>query len=242
MAKHNEDVFACEPVVHDAFCDLNYTRLSRRRLLTYLQQFRVATKPSEIAFKGAMRTMSDGILFVSTDTPNLDPMTRVGLPHRARQELMREQQMFDLSVQCVEVAFSTALFTAEDVRGHHASLHRMCKLCIRFLWHLLRGNSTARQHAVRFVPTLQAKLEYSLRVASTLTEIFTDNDQLLDSIDDDMVASFIRLIRQPGGRQERFLSFLSQFPHDRWSSSEDCACPKSTVRLPPSGGRSSCTR
>lgn len=208
LYKHNEDVFACEPVVHKAFCDLLYVCMVKRRLLTYLGRLRTAAKAGDVSFKAISRLVSDLIIFVSTDTPNLDAMTREGLPHKPRQMLMREQGLLDISLRCVTAPLDCAFFTTEDIAGKHQALHRLSKLFMRFKWHLLRQNNANRLYAARFVSQLQSMLAFNIRVAQVLTEVFTDNDQLLDSIDDGMVESFLALIRKENGRQERFLNFL----------------------------------
>ena len=69
--------------------------------------------------------------------------------------------------------------------------------------------------ARRYVKDLQGWLGYGIGVASTLTEIFTDNEQLLDSIDDETVACFLELLRGDGGRQARYVEFLTTLCHSR---------------------------
>ena len=136
------------------------------------------------------------------------------MPHKARQMLVREQRLMDVALSCVDEACRSELFTLDDLAGRHQALHRTCRLCMRFSWHLLRQNNANRLYAARFVASLQEKLAYNIRVTQVLTEIFTDNDELLDSIDDAMVASFLTLIRE-NGRHERFLNFLIQLCRSR---------------------------
>ena len=99
--KYNEDVFACERVEHDTYADLQYTRKMKRRLHVYLEQLLATSRvPDNTVFKQVIRIVSDLIIFVSTNTPNLDAMTREGLPHCARQHLLREQFLIDIRCAC----------------------------------------------------------------------------------------------------------------------------------------------
>lgn len=80
---------------------------------------------------------------------SLDALTREGLPHRDRQLLLREEQVFDLCLRCTDALVQGGHFTRADVRGGHKTLHRACKLFMRLCWHLLRDNNTNRQYAVQ---------------------------------------------------------------------------------------------
>lgn len=60
---------------------------------------------------------------------------------------------------------------------------------------------------MRYVPNLQAQLGVGIGAAKSLTEVFADNDELLDRVDDAMVGSFLRLIREER-RGENFINFL----------------------------------
>jgi hypothetical protein len=188
----------------------------KQHLLAFMRQLLIAVKAAEINFKAVQRIIGDLINFVTVETNNRDVMTREGLPHRSRQILMREQFLFDIFLRCVGVPFErTDLFQAEDIRGGNPSLHRVCSLFMRLAWHVLRSNSLNRVYAARFVRELQSRLGFEIQAARTLTEVFTDSDQLLDSIDDAMVAQFIDLIRRPGGRQDLFVQFLIHLCHSK---------------------------
>ena len=41
-----------------------------------------------------------------------------------------------------------------------------------------------KTYAVRFVGTLQSQLSYGIMAAQTLTEVFADNEELLEKVDD----------------------------------------------------------
>ena len=58
---------------------------------------------------------------------------------------------------------------------------------------------------MRFVPSLQGQLGYGLRAAGTLTEVFADNEQLLDKVTD---------ARRPFTPRRRSIH-TSQFPLHR---------------------------
>ena len=202
-------VFACEPVAHSAFCDLLFINSCKQQLLKFMGQLRNAREVAEINFKAVQRVIGDLIFFVTTETHNRDVMTREGLPHRSRQMLMREQFLFDICLHCVGAAFDR-FGKNYNIRRDNPSLHRVLSLFMRVSWHVLRSNSLNRLYAASFVPELQSKLGFEIQAARTLTEIFTDSDQLLDSIDDAMVRQFIELIRGEGGRQDLYVQFLIQ--------------------------------
>lgn len=46
-----------------------------------------------------------------------------------------------------------------------------------------------------------------MRASETLREVFVDNATMLDMVDDDHIARFLRLIRT-AGREQRFVQFL----------------------------------
>lgn len=62
--------------------------------------------------------------------------------------------------------------------GPHAAgvLQTTLKISQRLFWNMLRGCNANRVHAACYVNQLQTLLGYSIGVANTLTEIFTDND------------------------------------------------------------------
>ena len=158
-------------------------------------------------------TITDLIYFV-TISDILDPILREGLPHLSRQLLLREQQVLDRAMECIQVPFKHhykfSELSSEKARNKPSvkPLHRMGVLCQRLARHILRENTANKIYAMRFVPSLQGQLGYGLRAAGTLTEVFADNEQLLDKVTDENVAMFINLIRQ-NGRQGRFVKFLN---------------------------------
>ena len=122
---------------------------------------------------------------------------------------MREQHLLDICMLCVAVPFEKGSpFSTEDIQGGHHALHQTCRLAQRLLWQMLRQCNANRRYASKYVSQMQVLLGYSIGVASTLTEVFTDNEELLDSIDDQTIEFFLELIRGEDGRQARYLDFL----------------------------------
>ena len=62
--------------------------------------------------------------------------------------------------------------------------------------HILRECTVNKTYAVRFVGTLQSQLSYGIMAAQTLTEVFADNEELLEKVDDQTVLRFIDLLRE----------------------------------------------
>jgi hypothetical protein len=125
------------------------------------------------------------------------------------QVLLREQHALELCMGCVSAPFAdSSPFSKTDIAGAHRALQTTLKTSQRLFWNMLRGCNANRAYAAKYVAQLQALLGYSIGVASTLTEIFTDNDVLLDTIGDDTISSFIKLIGTGGGRQSRYMDFL----------------------------------
>ena len=205
--RYDHDVFGCTLAQDDYIRDLVFTTSCATVLREHLDAFSQVGK-TELA--QVQRVLSELIFFITTNTTNMDALSREGLPQPERQVLVREQHVLDLCMQWLSAPFDAqrSPFTVEDIKGGHRQLRTALKLAQRLCWNLLRTCPSNREHAADYVPQLQGLLGYSLGVASTLTEIFTDNDVLLDKIDNAVVSSFLDLIRAEGGRQARYLDFL----------------------------------
>ena len=65
----------------------------------------------------------------------------------------------------------------------------MILLSLRLASHVLRDNTANRLYVMKmgYVPLMLSQLGYALKVAPTLTEVFADNEVLLDRVDDDTI-------------------------------------------------------
>ena len=213
--RYDFDVFGCQPVEASYLRDL-YVGAQVVQLNAFIETFRQAArdgKPADIDFEGVQGLLSDLVFFVTCESDNLDVLLREGLPRPRQQVLMREARLVDLCMTVVQVVFETGLFSEADLRGKHRALHVTCKIAQRLLWHMLRQCTPNRMYAAKYVGAMQRLLGYSIGVASTLTEVFTDNEALLDAIEDSTNVVFLDLIRGDGGRQARYLDFLISLCH-----------------------------
>lgn len=207
--RYDFDVFGCQLVEADHLRDVIFATICATDVIIYLEAFAKAADKKDVAFDDILRTLGYLILFVTADSDNFDMLTREGLPRFEQQVLLREQRVLDLCMTCVMAPFSDhSPFTPDDIRGGAKALQRVLKISQRLCWHMLRGCAPNRVHAAPYVERLQGLLGYSIGVANTLTEIFTDNDVLLDSISDPTVAYFLNLIDGNNGRQARYIDFL----------------------------------
>ena len=230
-ALHDEDVFGLQPVGQAQFDDLVYVNSCASIFRSFLEQFSGANGAapphrSQVDLGPITQVLGQMIVFVTiSDNPNVH--TREGLPHAARQLLLREQQILDLAMQCVNAPFKSTfnfesdLATPEARRNPaNAALYSMAVLAQRLSRHTLRECVPNKTYAMRFVHQLQSQLSYGIFAANTLTEVFADNEALLETVDDDIVLMFVRLLREQA-RLARFVDFLIVL----------CQCKGKAVRI-----------
>ena len=177
--------------------DLAYCKTAMLGFQSFIAQFEGQSLYTrrDLDFKNVTATITDLIYFV-TISDILDPILREGLPHPSRQLLLREQQVLDRAMECIQVPFKHhykfSELSSEKARNKPSvkPLHRMGVLCQRLARHILRENTANKIYAMRFVPSLQGQLGYGLRAAGTLTEVFADNEQLLDKVTDARTSPF----------------------------------------------------
>ena len=203
----------------ESFDDVVYVNSCAMILHNFLGQFdysasTVAHLPqrSDVDLGPVTKVLTDMIIFV-TVSDNPDPNTREGMPHPLRQLLLRDQQILELAIQCVIAPFKK-VFSFDDFRTErlrrkpeHVAVHGMAVLAQRLARHILRECTVNKTHAVRFVSTLQSQLSYGIMAAQTLTEVFSDNEELLEQVDDRTVQRFVNLLREQA-RLARFVNFL----------------------------------
>lgn len=212
--QHDEDVFGLQLVPQESIDDLSYVNSCASIFRDFLEQFSASPPPlkGEIDLRAICKVLTDMIIFV-TISDNLDPNTREGLPHLSRQLLLKDQQVLDLAIECVRVPFvevySFADFATERSRRkpENVAIHGMAVLAQRLARHILRECNANKTYAVRFVSLLQSQLTYGIMAAQTLTEVFADNEELLDQVDDDQILRFVSLLRNQA-RLARFVNFL----------------------------------
>ena len=207
--RYDFDMFGCQLVSESYHRDLTFVNGRAEQLQQHVRAFGAATRPADVDFGGVQAVLSDLIISITEETDNLDALTREGLARPVQQVLMRELWLLDLCMQLVSAPFAEGSpFTKADIRGGNRALHITCRLSQHLLWHMLRGCTVNRMYAARYVPKLTTLLGYGIGVAGTLTEIFTDNEALLDKIDDSTIRTFLELIRADGGRHARYVDFL----------------------------------
>jgi len=181
--------------------------------------------------KALGRVAGELIRFV-TVSDNPDPLTREGLPHAARQLILRQRGVLDLVLAAAEAPLTAAgaegagsepsvPSKAQQELSRSASsmatgalpssvkeMKRALTLCMVLFRHLLRGHDANKDYAMRFVPRLQLMLGLGIRSAGALTEVFLENESVLKLVTDKHVAKFISLIREVG-RQARYTKFLT---------------------------------
>jgi hypothetical protein len=224
--RHDEDVFGFVAVPRQQAEDVIYSRCCLARFESFATQFGgLAPSPSErpllmappggaganakseLEWEDAIQTLQALIAWLESDT--------AACPQR--QKLLREQGALDAAVAVGQLPVSSQKFTLNDLATAEARtleenqpLHCTMTLSWRLLSIIVRDNTANRLHAVRkgYVPLMQSQLGYSLDVASTLVQVYSENELLLDSVEDETIRTFVELIRAPGGRKARYLAFL----------------------------------
>ena len=151
-------------------------------------------------------TITDLIYFV-TISDILDPILREGLPHLSRQ--LQGSSRYWTPMECIRCRSSTTTSSRtllrEGAQAVGEALHGWASSASGS-----RGISCARTRRTRSTRCASSpcRASASASAAGTLTEVFADNEQLLDGCAYQNVAMFINLIRQ-NGRQGRFVKFLN---------------------------------
>jgi hypothetical protein len=85
----------------------------------------------------------------------------------------------------------------------------MILLTVRLAQFILRNDVANRAHVVLmgYVPLWQAQLGYALKIAPALSEVFHENEALLDRVEDETIGTYVDLIRN-AGRETRYVDFL----------------------------------
>ena len=210
--RHHADVFGLQQVEPTYFQNLLYARSCNELLHSHSTAVREARDMGQIDLR-VCRVFEELIIFVS-ESENLDATTREGIPIPDRQVLLREQGLLDSALDWVQAIIEATgrhggrIFTQHDISGGKRQLHLTCTLSQRLCWHIMRQHLANRRYSMRFVGRLQSYLPYGILAANTLTEVFADNDELLDTVTDETVRSFLDLITKPNGRRERYMNFL----------------------------------
>ena len=86
--------------------DLAYCKTAMLGFQSFIAQFEGQSLYTrrDLDFKNVTATITDLIYFV-TISDILDPILREGLPHPSRQLLLREQQVLDRAMECIQVPF-----------------------------------------------------------------------------------------------------------------------------------------
>ena len=84
--------------------DLAYCKTAMLGFQSFIAQFEGQSLYTrrDLDFKSVTATITDLIYFV-TISDILDPILREGLPHPSRQLLLREQQVLDRAMECIQV-------------------------------------------------------------------------------------------------------------------------------------------
>ncbi|KAL1510122.1 hypothetical protein AB1Y20_006454 [Prymnesium parvum] len=231
--KRDEDIFGLHLTNDEHYKDLLFARAAVDDFLTFESQFVGEPRPREnINFAPIIKTTSELIKFVTiSDDPN--PLTREGLPHSRRQQLLREQLLLDLAFEAGQMPLADTPYTtwrvltrctreaapftikdhlepkSERLKGNNGKLHAMMLITVRLAQMILREDAANRAHVMKmgYVPLWQAQLGYALKIAPALSEVFSDNELLLDRVADDTIHTYVGLIRN-AGREARYVDFL----------------------------------
>ena len=151
----------------------------KRSVNRFLVEVDGASDGGQLDFAPIKRALSDLIVFVLPDGVHPDPLQRGGRPKRSRQNLFRDQGVYEGLMDIVSVPFEKKLFAVEGLKRTDDIVYT-CELAMRLVTLSLMDNMSNKLRAVPFVPMLQTRLgRYPFNVAQVLTQVFADNDYLL---------------------------------------------------------------
>ena len=206
---HAQDVFVMQRFPRELLDDLDFVNGATDPFENFSLQLagikEGKMRKRDLNYKAITTTLEDLIRHTTTATTNQNPLTREGLPHVPRQTVLLEQGMMSMAMNTVTQLFKDGTFEHSEMldrdRGQKAnpSLRLVGQLSMRLVRHILRDNAASKARGMDHVTALVDLLECDILAADTLTELFKNNEQVVDRIRaDGLVERFIELIRTVG--------------------------------------------
>ena len=122
-----------------------------------------------INFAPVLDALTDFIRFV-TESDNMDPYTREGIPQPRRQRMLAELQVLHLAISCIRAPFDAGLYNPNDLDRRQMAnappdVHAMrsvAVLAMRLVRHSLREHVKNKNNALSLVPSLLHLLPCSI--------------------------------------------------------------------------------
>ena len=162
----------------------------------------------------AQRALTQLIMFC-TKSQDLDPLTRLGVPILRHQQLLLETRVQYIVIKMVSIPFrectsAAALYSlCELEQPANAELRRMCALAYRLLKQMVYGSPSFALCLAEFIPFMQSQLRYCRLAADTLSEMFHNNQRLLEQMPEPLVTCFVQLCTDRA-RQAGQIKLLSE--------------------------------
>ena len=135
-------------------------------------------------FLATQSALTNLVLFC-TESQDMDPMTRGGVPIVKHQMLLLDTNVHSLAIDLLSAPFKEsrgdgAMYTLRDLESpHNAELVRTCALGYRLLRQMVLGSPANALRLASYIPFMQSQIGYFHgAVADTLSEMFHNNRQV----------------------------------------------------------------
>ncbi|KAK3233488.1 hypothetical protein CYMTET_56220 [Cymbomonas tetramitiformis] len=144
-------------------------------------------------------------LMPESSNPNM--LTRDGPTDSLLQDYLRDRNYLDLLIALLEELFQEKAIPPKLIETLPVyGLLYMCQLVYRVLKQACKDHLANKNHLSVHIPVMQQHLGTEMKPANTILEIYCDNKELVQSIEDKHLNQYLELMRR--FRQPRFAEFL----------------------------------
>ena len=136
----------------------------------------------------AAQSVLTSLILYCSDSQDLDPMNRSGVPVVRHQMLLLDMNVHSLVISLLSSPFresgaKTAPYSLRDLQSaHNTELANTCALAYRLLQQMVRGSRAFAFSLAAYVPFMLSQMGYCRLAADTLSEMFHNNRLLLEQV------------------------------------------------------------
>ena len=145
----------------------------------------------------AAQTALTSLIRFCTESADLDPLTRSGVPLEKRQTLLLDLDVHLMVISMLSSPFKEsggerAAYYYRDLRDpKHADLEHVCALGYRLLQQMVSGSPAFAWKLAYHIPFMQSQLGFCRLAPDTLSEMFHNNRKLLELMPARLITCFV---------------------------------------------------
>eukprot|EP01080_Neovahlkampfia_damariscottae_P010070 gene10070-2491_t len=208
-----EDVFSFKRIPRREVHNLLFVNDSLVSIKEYSEKIEKGRNElkNNISIVAASEAFIHLIRFVS-DSTEMDPFKREGIPILERQLLIREKHLLDYAMRIIGLPFEKNFITQDDFSlSEFKEYYKLIKLAYKFIKLSVKSNLENGEYMYQSLDIFQNQIGWGLGSAQALIHIIRDNIKLLHKITEDQIQFFIEHLQNSSNYENTslYVTFLS---------------------------------